>query len=133
MLLGMALAVPAVVSGHHAISAEYGGNSKEVPLKGVITNILYTNPHPAIFVDVTNKDGTVTSWEIEVGTPPANLFRQGWRKDMVKAGTTLDMMVLLAKDGVRRAHLQSGTANGEPLRLIAGRGGAPQSPAPAAK
>ena len=128
MLLGMALAVPAVVSGHHAISAEYGGNAQEVPMKGVVTKVLYTNPHPAIFIDVTNKDGSVTSWEIEVGTPPANLFRQGWRKDQVKAGATLDIMVLLAKDGVRRAHLQSGTVNGEPLPI-----GRPQSPAPAAK
>ena len=129
LLLGMALAVPSVVSGHHAISAEFYGADKQVPMKGVVTQVLYTNPHPAIYIDVTNKDGTKTSWEIQVGTPPANLFRQGWRKDQVKVGATLDMMVLLAKDGVLRAHLQSGTIDGVPLPLGGGaRGGAP-SPA----
>ena len=123
----MVVAVPSVVSGHHASAAEFG--DEQIPMKGVITKIQYVNPHTTIFIDVTNKDGTVTSWELEF-LPPANLFRLGWRKDLVKVGTTLSGMAFVAKDGVHRAHLRQILANGEKLLPLLAGGGAPS---PAAK
>lgn len=116
ILLGMVLAVPPVVSGHHSVSAEYDSDN-EVTLKGVVSKIAFTNPHTAVFIDVTNEDGTVTSWELEL-LPPAMLFRQGWRVGLVPAGTTLTVEAYLAKDGVHRAHANTMMlANGEELRI----------------
>ena len=129
ILLGMVLAVPSVVSGHHAMSAEYG--SKQSIMTGVVTRIEYLNPHSALFMDVKNKDGTVTNWELQL-LPPANLFRAGFRKEQIPVGTTLSVMVVLSKDGGPRAHpLGSGTlANGEKVPLG---GGTVTVPSPAAK
>ena len=53
MLLGMVLAVPSVVSGHHSVSAEYDRDN-EVTLKGVVSKIAFVNPHTAGYIDVTN-------------------------------------------------------------------------------
>ena len=72
ILLGMVLAVPSVVSGHHSVSAEYDSDN-EVTLKGVVSKIAFTNPHAAVFIDVTNEDGTVTSWELERREVLANI------------------------------------------------------------
>ena len=63
MPLGMVLAVPSVVSGHHSVSAEYDRDN-EVTLKGVVSKIAFVNPHTAGYIDVTNEDGTVISWEL---------------------------------------------------------------------
>ena len=126
MLLGIALAVPAVVSGHHAGSTEFELD-KEVTLVGVITKIFYTNPHTGLFVNVTDKDGTVSEWELNM-LPPANLFRAGWRKEQVPIGTTVTVVANPAKDGVHRVSPRSVTLpNGQRMAM----GGA-QNPEPAA-
>ncbi len=56
MPLGMVLAIPSVVSGHHSVSAEYDSDN-EVTLKDVVSKIAFVNPHAALYIDVTNKDG----------------------------------------------------------------------------
>ena len=133
MLLGMVLAVPSVVSGHHAGSTEFAVD-KEITMTGVITKIFYTNPHTGLFVNVTEKDGTVTEWELNL-LPPANLFRAGWRKDQVPIGTTVTIVANPAKDGVHRASPKSVTLpNGQKMPLGGGVAAEPAAPAaPAAK
>ena len=48
VFLGMALAVPLVVSAHHAGSTEFQID-KEITFTGTITKIFYTNPHTGLF------------------------------------------------------------------------------------
>jgi DNA/RNA endonuclease YhcR with UshA esterase domain len=112
----MVFGVPPVISAHHSVSAEYDTN-QEVALKGVVSKIEYTNPHTALFIDVTDNDGTVTTWELEL-LPPAMLFRNGWTPTSVPVGVTLTVKCYLAKDGVHRAHANEAVmANGRKLRL----------------
>jgi hypothetical protein len=96
------LFVPVVpVLAHHSFAAEFDGN-KKVALTGVVTKVDWVNPHAYIYVDVKGDDGAVVNWAIETGAPNA-LYRQGWRKDDLKAGDTVKLEAFLAKDGSHTA------------------------------
>ena len=97
---------------HHAFAAEFDAN-KPVNFKGTITKVELVNPHSWIHVEVKQPDGTVVNWAIEAGTPNV-LFRRGFTKDSLKAGTEVVIDGYQAKDGSRRA-------NGRDLTLPGGR------------
>ena len=91
----------------------------------------WVNPHSHILLDVTDADGKVTTWSFEA-LPPNVLFRQGWRKDSLKAGEEIEVEGFQAKDGSANAWSRSvKTADGR--RLFAGKPdalppGAPPAP-----
>lgn len=84
---------------HHSFSAEFDG-SKPVRLVGKISKIEWTNPHSYFYLEVTGRDGKVSTWACESGGPGA-LSRRGWKKGDVKIGDTLVVDGYLAKDGAR--------------------------------
>jgi hypothetical protein len=47
---------------------------------------------------VKDDKGTVVSWAVEAGAPNG-LYRQGWRKDSLKAGDTVTVQGFRAKAG----------------------------------
>ena len=58
-------------------------------------------------------DGKVVNWHFELG-PPNALFRLGWRKDSIEAGTEVDITGFRAKSA-------ENTANGRSIVLPDGR------------
>jgi hypothetical protein len=97
-VLGAALAMVAALPSmaHHSFSAEY--ESKQITIKGKFTKMDWVNPHSWVHIDVVGADGKVTSWAGE--TPPPNgLYRNGWRKDTLKEGETIEIAGNPAKDG----------------------------------
>jgi hypothetical protein len=85
------------VDAHHAFAAEFDAN-KPVTLVGTLTKVAWVNPHGWIYVDVKGKDGQVTSWSIEFGSPNA-LLRRGLRKADFPPGMTVTVKGYLAKSG----------------------------------
>jgi len=82
-VLGLSyLTVP--VLAHHGFDTEYD-QSKKLMMTGVVTKVSWLNPHMRIFIDVTNKDGSVTNWNLEL-TSPNNVRRQGWGKNDLVPG-----------------------------------------------
>jgi hypothetical protein len=71
------------------------------------------NPHSWVHVDVKNPDGTVARWAVETGSTNA-LFRQGWRKDSLRAGDHVTIDAYRAKNGTN-------TANARTVKLPDGR------------
>ena len=71
------LAVP--VMAHHGTNISYD-RSVTVTVTGVVTGFRYINPHPPIFIDVTDEDGKVTNWTIETAPTPYTLALRGWNK-----------------------------------------------------
>ena len=71
---------------------------EEVTVTGVVKEFQYTNPHSWLLVDVTNGDGSVTTWGFEA-EGPSTLTRAGIRKSDFAPGTKLTITGHPMKDG----------------------------------
>ncbi len=113
MLVAGAVTIGALpAAAHHAFAAEFDVN-QPVKVHGVVTKVEWVNPHAWIYVDVKGADGKVVNWHFELG-PPNALFRLGWRKDAIPAGTEVDISGFRAKS-------MENTANGRSIILPDGK------------
>jgi hypothetical protein len=104
-VVGVFVAVGLLVSAaplkaHHSFAAAYD-DKKPINLRGTVTKVELVNPHSWIWIDVKDKDGTVTNWGIE-GGPPINLFRNGFTKASLPIGTEIKLFGYQAKSGESR-------------------------------
>ena len=96
VLLGVAQ-----VRAHHAFAAEFDVN-KPLTLKGTLIKWEMVNPHSWFHIGVKDKDGKVTTWMVEGGSPN-QLIRTGVTKNTVPVGTELVVEGYQAKDGTSKA------------------------------
>ena len=97
LLCGLALALPALA--HHAFTAEFDG-SKTIVVKGVLTQVEWTNPHIQIYLDAMGPDGKLQHYTFASG-PPNMLHRAGIRKSDFRIGETVTITGAPAKDGTQ--------------------------------
>ena len=110
-LLPALLVTPA--RAHHAFAAEFD-STKPVKFDGAtVAKMEWVNPHAWIHIDVPAAGGKVERWAIEAGTPNV-LFRRGFTKESLTAGTKIVVDGYRSKDGTHRA-------NGRNLTLPDGR------------
>jgi hypothetical protein len=108
VIAGLGLLIPAVpVLAHHSFAAEYDA-SKPVTLKGTVAKVEWTNPHARFYVNVTDGDGKVTQWNLELASPNV-LIRQGWTRHSLNEGDTITVEGSRAKDGANMANARSVT------------------------
>jgi hypothetical protein len=103
VVLGLGLVgSAATLVAHHAFAAEFDAN-KPVEFDGTVTRVQWINPHVWVHMKVKTADGAEETWAFEAGTPN-NLFRRGFKRDALKAGTAIHIDGYRAKDGSRRAN-----------------------------
>jgi hypothetical protein len=71
---------------------------KTITVEGEVKEFQFTNPHSWLLVDVTDKDGKVTTWGFEA-EGPSTLARAGIRPSDFKVGTRLKITGNPMKDG----------------------------------
>ena len=69
-----------------------------ITLEGVVSEFQYSNPHAWLLVDVTNSDGTVTTWGFE-GAAASNMLRAGVRPGDLAPGTRVTISGHPMRDG----------------------------------
>ena len=105
------------VAAHHSFSAEYD-DKKPIKLKGKLTEMKWANPHAWIYIEVVGKNGKPEKWAWETGGANA-LYRRGWRKENLVAGTVLVIDGFQARSGTNTANATSITFE-DGKRLFAG-------------
>jgi hypothetical protein len=98
---GLTFMLARPIAAHHSSSAEFDSN-KSVTLTGQVVMMEWVNPHSWLHIDVQKPDGTVERWKVEGGSPSV-LFRLGWNRNSLPAGTKVTVVGFQAKDGSLRA------------------------------
>lgn len=119
---GLAALVSTVALAHHSFAMF--DQSRQLSLKGTVTQFQWTNPHAFIHLDVANDSGGTDSWQVELNSPN-NLRRQGWRSSSVKPGDHVTLILNPLKDGSKgglfiAVTLPDGSVLGDPTRARGG-------------
>jgi hypothetical protein len=75
---------------HHSFAVY--DHTRTLTLNGTVTRFQWTNPHGFIELDVTQSDGTVKHFSIEL-TSINMMQRVGWRSNMIKAGDKVQVVM----------------------------------------
>ena len=101
--LFLAAALP--LSAHHSAALfDFGQN---VSVQGTVKHIRVANPHMELTLEISDAKGKrEVAFE---GHSANNIYRQGWRKDMVKEGDTLAIVIAPRHDGGDGGYVKSVT------------------------
>ena len=107
----MVIVVAAVAIGtsvslfaHHG-SASFD-TSKEVTLKGTVTEWLWANPHCFLKVDAKDDTDATRNWNLELGNP-TDISTQGYRRNTFKPGDQVTVVVQPVKSGAPVGRIRS--------------------------
>jgi len=119
VLLAVTLASAAGVrlAAHHSFAAEFDAK-QPVLFKGTVTKMDWINPHVWIHMNVTQPNGKTEAWMVEGGAPTV-LFRRGFSKTSLQAGTQIVVDGYRAKDGTNKMNAREITL-GDGRKLFAG-------------
>lgn len=127
-LLGLVLAAAGMLVALVPLAAHHGAASfdttKELVLKGTVTEWIWANPHCFLKFDAKDDSGTVRNWAVEVSNP-TDMTRRGWARTSFKPGDEVTVTLQPVRNGAPVGRLRSVVLpNGETL----GTGGAPAAP-----
>ena len=83
---------------HHSFTAEYD-STKKTAAAGVVTELVWRNPHSFMRMDVKGQDGTTTSWALEWGSV-SQLSMDSITRTTLKPGNYVEVQGSPARDAV---------------------------------
>jgi len=101
-LRGVALAILGVLVMPVSMMGRHGGasfdNTKEVTVKGTVTEWLWANPHCFLKVEEKDASGTARIWNLEFGNP-TDITSRGFSRRTFKVGDQITVSVTPVKSG----------------------------------
>jgi hypothetical protein len=89
-------AVP--LAAHHS-HANYD-ISKWTVLEGTVKQVVLIAPHSIVYLDVRDEKGEAATWALEA-TNPIGIYRNGVKREDVRAGDTIKVRCHLLRDGAK--------------------------------
>ena len=118
LIAAVVLAFSAVGSAGAHHSGAMFDRDKKTPIEGVVKELQWTNPHVWIQVNIPDAKGATTEWGVEC-TSVNFMTRRGWRRDSLKPGDRIALVIAPLRDGSPGGSLLSVTSvNGKPLVLV---------------
>jgi hypothetical protein len=96
-LLGAVLLAASPPAWVHHSGAMFD-RTKVVKIIGVVTEFNWSNPHSSFKVDVSDANGNIETWAIEMNGPN-NLVHEGWKRTSIKPGDKVSVIVNPLRDG----------------------------------
>ena len=90
----LAVSVP-LVAHHGAASFD---TTRELTLKGTVTEWIWANPHCFLKFDAKDDTGSVRNWAVEVSNP-TDMTKRGWARTSFKAGDEVTVALQPVKSG----------------------------------
>ena len=81
---------------HHSFAMFDAG--KRITVAGTVKEFQWTNPHAFILMMVTNGQGQLDQWAVEMGGP-GGLARQGWVPKTLKPGMSISVIMHPLREG----------------------------------
>jgi hypothetical protein len=94
----VAVLLGAGVSAHHSRAGYDTAKERLTTLNGVVTAVLWRNPHVYITWDANDEKGTVVHWTGEFSSP-STMISEGLSRDTFKAGDPLTVTFMPTKAG----------------------------------
>ena len=115
-ILAAAATVSAPLFAHHGTAAY--DTTKEVTVKGSMTDFRFVNPHVQLYFEVRNGNGEVEKWQGEL-TAPNKLSRAGWDKHTLKLGDSITATGYVSKNDPHTMWIRKLIGpEGQPLQLF---------------
>jgi hypothetical protein len=100
------LAIAAPVRAHHGTASF--DTSKDLTLKGTVTDWIWANPHCFLKFDAMDETGTVRNWAVEVSNP-TDMTKRGWARQSFKVGDVVTVNLQPVKNGAPIGRLRTVT------------------------
>lgn len=114
VLAGTLAMLTVTAQAHHSFTSFFD-LQKTHEITGVVKSVKLVNPHPEMVVEVTEPNGTRTTWTITARATGSGILRAGWNADTVPVGMTRQGRGAPVAQGGRSKHC--GGKNHEGRRL----------------
>ena len=98
------LVISAPVSAHHGTASF--DTTKDLTLKGTVTDWIWANPHCFLKFDAMDETGTVRNWAVEVSNP-TDMTKRGWARSSFKVGDAVTVNLQPVKNGAPIGRLKT--------------------------
>jgi len=98
------LVMPAPLVAHHGTASF--DTSKDLTLKGTVTDWIWANPHCFLKFDAMDDTGTMRNWAVEVSNP-TDMTKRGWARSSFKIGDAVTVVLQPVKNGAPIGRLKT--------------------------
>ena len=105
---GLALLAAGPASAHHSFAMFDSRPEARKTIEGVVKEFQWTNPHTWTQINVPNGRGGFDEWSVEGGSPNG-LARRGWKRNTLRPGDKVKMVINPLKSGEKGGSFVSAT------------------------